>query len=194
WIREIPFETIFNSIRWWLDNPMPQKKKKKLIQKVYNTTNDYEKINKVQDVYLILVPFIFESSKGLYTLDLTFQPGQSRLLNLLEQIEISNESLKSITDLYCHSIIPRNFYGALKKVTRKLKRLHLNHPQQEDDVKDLAELIRHQKGIKYIRLNNSRTKISMLLQSFSSQAATLTTIRLHAILLMNKGLDALGTL
>ncbi|CAG8510946.1 25542_t:CDS:1 [Racocetra persica] len=195
WIRELPFELIFNSIRWWLDSPIPQKKKKKLLHnKVYNTSNDHEQINKVQDVYSILIPFIFESSKGLYTLDLTFQPGQSRLLNLLEQIEISNESLRSITDLYCHSIIPKNFYGALKKVTRKLKRLHLNHPQQEEDVTDLAELIRHQKGLQSIRLNNSRTKISMLLQSFSSQAATLTTLRLHTILLMNKGLDALGTL
>ncbi|CAG8803692.1 31324_t:CDS:1, partial [Gigaspora margarita] len=194
WIRELPFELVFNSIRWWLDNPMPQKKKKKPHNKVYITSNDYEQINKVHVVYSILIPFIFESSRGLYTLDLTFQPGQSRLLNLLEQIEISNESLKSITDLYCHSIIPRNFYGALKKVTRKLKRLYLNHPQLDDDVTDLAELIRHQKGIQFIRLNNSRAKISMLLQSFSSQAATLTTLQLHAILLMNKGLDALGTL
>ncbi|CAG8765335.1 30022_t:CDS:1, partial [Racocetra persica] len=126
---------------------------------------------------------------------LSTRHGYPHLSTMLSPMQTNYESLITVTELTCDTWVPENFYQTLSLRSRNLESLHIYHPQRDSDVVDLALLIKHQTGgIQHIKLSDSGANITMLLESFGTQASTLSTLRLYRTNLTNKGLDALGKL
>ncbi|CAG8696039.1 23907_t:CDS:2 [Dentiscutata erythropus] len=202
WIKELQYEQLLSYVIRWFEN----RRRIKSVSKNPNTCHSLELRSEggylsketrfqIQSIFSALISFLISSSRSLRTLDLSTKYGYPHLSTMLSPMRTNCESLIAVTELTCDTWVPENFYYTLSLRSHNLESLYIYHPQRDSDVIDLALLIKHQTGgIQHIKLSDSGAKITMLLESFGTQATTLSTLKLHRTNLTSKGLDALGKL